>query len=117
METEVPPSRSPHTLPPIFARAGLHTTAFYFVLFAATGAHLPFWPLWLGDWGLTAVEVGLFTSVGVAVRVVAGMAIPAIADRLDRWRLTVVVGLLGPGRPGPRRRAGRVAVAGAAAAW
>ncbi|HVL19923.1 MAG TPA: MFS transporter, partial [Amaricoccus sp.] len=78
-------------MPPILARAGLHTTAFYFVFFAATGAHLPFWPLWLGDWGLTAVEVGLFTSVGVAVRVVAGMAIPAIADRLDRWRLTVVV--------------------------
>ena len=78
-------------MPPILARAGLHTTAFYFVFFAATGAHLPFWPLWLGDWGLTAVEVGLFTSVGVAVRVVAGMTIPAIADRLDRWRLTVVV--------------------------
>jgi MFS transporter, PPP family, 3-phenylpropionic acid transporter len=77
--------------PPILARAGLHTTAFYVAVFAATGVHLPFWPLWLGDWGLTAAEVGLFTAVGVAVRVVAGMAIPAVADRLDRWRLTVVV--------------------------
>jgi PPP family 3-phenylpropionic acid transporter len=77
-------------LPPILARAGLHTTAFYFVFFASTGAHLPFWPLWLRDWGLTAAEVGLYTAVGVAVRVVAGMAIPALADRLDRWRLTVV---------------------------
>jgi PPP family 3-phenylpropionic acid transporter len=53
--------------------------------------HLPFWPLWLGDGGLTAAEVGLFTSVGVAVRVVAGLAIPALADRPDRWRRTVVV--------------------------
>jgi MFS transporter, PPP family, 3-phenylpropionic acid transporter len=77
-------------LPPILARAGLHTTAFYFAVFAATGVHLPFWPLWLRDWGLTAAEVGLYTAVGVAVRVVAGMAIPALADRLDRWRLTVV---------------------------
>jgi MFS transporter, PPP family, 3-phenylpropionic acid transporter len=91
VEREVPP-HGPHTLPPpILARAGLHTTAFYFALFAATGVHLPFWPLWLGDWGLTAAEVGLYTAVGVAVRVVAGMAIPALADRLDRWRLTVVV--------------------------
>jgi len=82
---------------PILARAGLHTTAFYFVLFAATGAHLPFWPLWLRDWGLTAAEVGLYTAIGVAVRVVAGMAIPALADRLDRWRLTVVVCALAGG--------------------
>ena len=77
-------------MPPILSRSGLHTTAFYFVLFAAMGVHLPFWPLWLRDWGLTAEEVGLFTSVGVAVRVVAGLAIPALADRLDSWRLTIV---------------------------
>jgi MFS transporter, PPP family, 3-phenylpropionic acid transporter len=78
-------------LPPILARAGLHTTAFYFVFFATTGVHLPFWPLWLGDWGLTATEVGLFTSVGVAVRVVAGLAIPALADRVDAWRMTAAI--------------------------
>ena len=86
------------TLPPILARPGLHTTAFYFVFFAATGVHLPFWPLWLGDWGLTAAEVGLFTSVGIAVRVAAGLAIPALADRLDRWRLTAAAcALVGAG--------------------
>jgi PPP family 3-phenylpropionic acid transporter len=78
-------------LPPILARPGLHTTGFYFSYFAATGVHLPFWPLWLGDWGLSAAEVGFYTAVGVAVRLVAGLAIPALADRLDAWRATVVV--------------------------
>lgn len=51
--------------------------------------HLPFWPLWLSDWGLTASEIGFYTAIGIAVRVVAGIVIPAIADRLDarRWTL------------------------------
>lgn len=57
----------------------------------ATGAHLPFWPLWLEDWGLTASDVGLFTALGIGVRVVAGLVIPAMADRLDARRSTVVV--------------------------
>ncbi len=29
---------------------------FYWFLFLALGAHLPFWPLWLADWGLTAAK-------------------------------------------------------------
>lgn len=91
----VPHSQRSCSLPPILARAGLQTTAFYFVFFAATGVQLPFWPLWLGDWGLTAAEVGLYTSVGVAVRVIAGIAIPAAADRLDRWGAVVVACALG----------------------
>lgn len=69
----------------------MHTTGFYVALFLATGAHLPFWPLWLSDWGLSPEEIGFYTALGVAIRVVAGIVIPAIADRLDarRWVLTV----------------------------
>ena len=67
----------------LLSRPGLHTAAFYVALFMATGVHVPFWPLWLSDWGLTAEEVGLYTALGIAVRVVAGLAIPALADRLD----------------------------------
>jgi PPP family 3-phenylpropionic acid transporter len=55
------------------------------------GAHVPFWPLWLEAWGLSAAEVGLFPSLGMAVRVGAGMLIPALADRLDARRGAVVV--------------------------
>ena len=70
-------------------RPVLHTGAIYVVFFMATGVLMPFWPLWLADWGLTPEEVGLYTALGVAVRVVAGMAVPALADRLDRRRQTL----------------------------
>jgi PPP family 3-phenylpropionic acid transporter len=69
----------------------LHTTAFYMALFMALGVHAPFWPLWLEAWGLTAAEVATFVALGTGVRVVAGLAIPALADRLDRRRDTIVV--------------------------
>ncbi len=77
-------------------RAGLHTAGFYAAMFGALGALLPFWPVWLEDWGLSPAEVGLYTSLGVAVRALAGLAFPVIADRLDQRRLTVfVLSLLG----------------------
>ena len=53
-------------------------------IFMTMGAHVPFWPLWLEHWGLTAAEVGFYTALGVGVRVVAGLVIPAAADRFDR---------------------------------
>jgi PPP family 3-phenylpropionic acid transporter len=77
--------------PAVLTRPGLHTTAFYLTFFMATGVHMPFWPLWLDAWGLTAAEVGLFTALGMAVRVVAGLVVPAIADRLDSRRHTIAV--------------------------
>ena len=73
------------------SRAAIHTASFYVALFMATGVHLPFWPLWLENWGLDAAVVGTYTALGVAIRVVAGLAIPAIADRADARRLTAVV--------------------------
>ena len=62
---------------PLLSGPGGHTTAFYVTFFMATGVHLPFWPLWLEHWGLTASEVGLFTALGVGARVVAGSAVSA----------------------------------------
>ena len=73
----------------LFTRPALHTAAVYVMVFAATGAYMPFWPLWLDDWGLTTEEVGLYTALGLAVRVVAGLATPALADRLDARRYTL----------------------------
>ena len=87
-----PARRSRSPVPTNLAsRAAIHTASFYVALFMATGVHLPFWPLWLEDWGLDAAAVGTYTALGVAIRVVAGLAIPAIADRTDARRLTAVV--------------------------
>ena len=73
----------------LFSPQGTHTTAFYFALFLAMGAHLPYWPIWLEDWGLSAKEVGIYSSIGVAIRVIAGTGIPILADRLDARRKTL----------------------------
>ena len=77
--------------PLLLERAGIITSAYYATFFFAIGAHVPFWPLWLADWGLGPGEVGLYTALGSASRVVGGLAIPALADRLDARRMTITV--------------------------
>ncbi|MEM7268416.1 MAG: MFS transporter [Pseudomonadota bacterium] len=62
-------------------RPGWTTTAgWYGFFFLFGGAHLPFWPLWLADWGLSAAEIGTYTAAGVAARVAFGVFLPWIAD-------------------------------------
>ncbi|MBP7242225.1 MFS transporter [Amaricoccus sp.] len=78
-------------IPAVLSRPGLHTTAFYIAFFMAMGVHAPFWPLWLEHWGLTPSEVGFYVAVGTGVRVVAGLVLPAWADRLDGRRMVVAV--------------------------
>ncbi len=52
---------------------------------------MPFWPLWLENWGLTSSEIGMFTALGIGIRVIAGLILPALADRLDARRHTIVI--------------------------
>lgn len=63
-----------------------HSAGFYGFLFLALGAHLPFWPLWLRNWGLTEAEVGTFTGTAIAARIVLGVALPWVADALNAPR-------------------------------
>lgn len=72
-------------------RALVHTALFYAAMFGALGAHLPFWPVWLEDWGLTPGEVGAYLSLGIVTRIGAGLAVPVIADRLGRRRSAMLL--------------------------
>ncbi|MEL6583420.1 MAG: MFS transporter [Pseudomonadota bacterium] len=74
-------------LKPQALRAG----ALYALIFGALGAHLPFWPLWLSEWGLSAAEVGFYTGCGVFVRIFAGLTLPLLADRLGARRQVVAI--------------------------
>ncbi|WP_185803649.1 MFS transporter [Pontivivens nitratireducens] len=76
---------------PVLQPAGIRTALTYAAIFAALGAHLPFWPLWLSDWGLSEAEIGTFTAAGMVIRVVAGLTVPALADRIDNRRLVLAV--------------------------
>lgn len=75
--------------------AGRATSAYYIALFAAIGAHMPFWPIWLKDWGLSESEVGLFLGLGIASRVGAGVLAPWLADLTGRRRTALVILALG----------------------
>lgn len=74
-------------LRPGFASA----SGFYFFLFFAFGAQLPFWPLWLADWGLSEAEIGAYAAAAVAMRVAMGFAVPLAADRAGAPRRTLAL--------------------------
>ncbi|MEM6679571.1 MAG: MFS transporter, partial [Pseudomonadota bacterium] len=55
--------------------------------FTAVGAHLPFWPVWLADWGLSEAEIGAYLGAGLAFRIGANALMGAVADRYALRRL------------------------------
>ncbi|MEL6773931.1 MAG: MFS transporter [Pseudomonadota bacterium] len=62
-------------------RAGLLTAAFYAAIFAGLGVHLPFWPVWLADWGLSTAEIGTYLGIALVVRIAFNALVGVIADR------------------------------------
>jgi PPP family 3-phenylpropionic acid transporter len=71
--------------------AGRMTSAFYAGIFLALGAHLPFWPIWLADWGLTQPQVGALLGAAILVRVSAGVGGPWLADFTGRRRTALAL--------------------------
>ena len=67
---------------------------YYAALFAAVGAHMPFWPLWLQDKGLGPAEIGLIMAATYATKILVGPAIGHVVDRHgDRRRPMLVLAL------------------------
>ncbi|MFK7945867.1 MAG: MFS transporter [Paracoccaceae bacterium] len=62
-------------------QAALLTAAYYAVLFMVLGAHLPYWPVWLAEWGLTEAEIGELLGWTTLARIVGSTVLPALADR------------------------------------
>jgi PPP family 3-phenylpropionic acid transporter len=79
---------------PIAGREGLLTSAWYAALFFALGAHLPYWPLWLAEWGLSRAEIATYLGLGLTLRVVASTVLPALADRFAARRLVITLAAL-----------------------
>lgn len=58
----------------LLTRPGLHVSGVYVAYFLALGVHVPFWTLWLGDWGLATGRwrrgrwrPGLVMALGMAL--------------------------------------------------
>ncbi|MDO8605228.1 MAG: 3-phenylpropionate MFS transporter [Phaeospirillum sp.] len=74
--------------------AAVRLAAFYAAIFAAVGIHIPFWPLWLKDRGLSPSEIGLLVAAGYLTKLVANPLVGHLVDhRGDRKRPMVVLAL------------------------
>lgn len=70
----------------------LRLAAFYGALFAFTGVHLPFWPVWLQAQGLDAAAIGIVLAAPVWLR----LGMPLVAPWVDRTglrRQAIVAGM------------------------
>ncbi len=56
----------------------------------AVGIHIPFWPLWLQDRGLSPSEIGLVAAAGYLTRTLASPVIGHIADHGGERRLLMI---------------------------
>jgi len=67
--------------------AAVRLAAYYALLFAAVGIHLPFWPLWLADSGMSAAQIGVLGAAAYLARALVNPLVGAVADRRgDRRR-------------------------------
>ncbi len=69
----------------------LRYSGYYGALFLALGVYLPFWPLWLGDRGLEAAEIGLVLALASWIKVLSTPLLGRLADRSGNVRLTIVL--------------------------
>jgi len=65
--------------------------SFYGGFFLTAGILLPFWPLWLENRGLGAVQIGIILALGPWVRVLANPIVAQIADRSGRAKTILAI--------------------------
>ena len=75
-------------------RVALRLAGFYIAIFTAVGIHIPFWPLWLKDRGLSATEIGLIAASAYLVKLVVNPLVGHVVDhRGDRKRPMIALAL------------------------
>jgi PPP family 3-phenylpropionic acid transporter len=79
------------TNPPRQPQIPLRLSGYYAAIFLIVGVKAPFWPVFLSGRGLGAREIALLFAAAIWVNVIATPAIGALADRLDRRRLVMIV--------------------------
>lgn len=88
----MPKVTTPFTLPTQYRQA-----IFYALLFAGTGASLPFMPLWFKSHGMSAGQIGLILAMPLLLRAVTGPLSGLWADRFSLYRTPMVVLALAAG--------------------
>ena len=75
---------------PQATRPALRLGIYYAALFAVLGVNVPFWPVWMASRGLSAAEIGMALSLGLAMKVVVNPLVGHLADRTGRRRLLMI---------------------------
>jgi PPP family 3-phenylpropionic acid transporter len=74
--------------------AALRLAGFYAAIFGAVGVHIPFWPLWLKDRGLSPSEIGVLVAAAYLTRLIANPTVGHLVDhRGDRKRPMLALAL------------------------
>lgn len=68
----------------------LRYAAFYTAIFAAIGLFIPFWPLWLGEKGLSAAEIAAFLAAASWLKIATTPGIAQVSDRSGRPKTTMI---------------------------
>lgn len=71
-------------------KAGLGISLYYAFLFAAMGAQIPFWPLWLTAKGFSPTQIGLALAATYFARIVATPLTGILSDHLAQRRLPMI---------------------------
>lgn len=69
----------------------LRQAVFYTLLFAGTGASLPFMPLWLKTHGMTSAQIGLILAAPLLLRAVTGPLGGVWAERFSLYRTPIMI--------------------------
>ncbi len=86
----MPLSRQISTTPALFSRRFANSLAlFYGAVFALSGTHLPFFPVWLRAIGLDASWIGIIIAVPAVTRFTVLPLITAIAERRQALRAAI----------------------------
>ncbi|MEO1492702.1 MAG: MFS transporter [Pseudomonadota bacterium] len=72
-------------------RAAALTAAYFAMVFGALGAHAPYWPGWLADWGLSEAEIGRYMGLAIIARIAGATLLPTLADRWAARRAMVTL--------------------------
>lgn len=64
--------------------------AFYTAIFAAIGIYIPFWPLWLGDKGLSAPEIATLLATASWLKIATSPGFAQISDRSGHPKATMI---------------------------
>lgn len=76
-------------------RFELRVALAYFAIFASSGLHLPYFPLWLEYRSLTPTEISIVLSMPLFVRVIAAPLVSMLADRSnDRAHILTIATVL-----------------------